>query len=103
MESELGVSLFDRTTRKVRTSKFGLLLLPYARQITELHDKYTAILKSNLEAELDILTLGSIPALAQYNINDILVNFKKSRPQSTLNVMQVGSEELKEMLRQNKM
>jgi LysR family transcriptional regulator, transcription activator of glutamate synthase operon len=102
IEAELGVSLFDRTTRKVRISKFGELLLPYAQQIAELQDKYTAVLKSSLETDRDILTVGSIPALAQYKIIDIFVNFKKSRPQSTLNVMQAGSEELKEMLRHKK-
>ena len=102
IESELGVPLFDRTTRKVRISKFGQLLLPFAKQIAELEDKYTAILKSSLETDREILTLGSIPALAQYNITDVFVNFKKSRPQATINVMQAGSEEMKEMLRQKK-
>jgi DNA-binding transcriptional LysR family regulator len=102
IEEEFGVPLFDRTTRKVRISKYGQLLLPYARQIVELHDQYTASLQSSLEIDRDALTVGSIPALAQYNIIDIFVNFKKSRPQSTLNVLQAGSEELKEMLRQKK-
>ena len=94
IELELGVPLFDRTTRKVRISKFGQLLLPYAKQIAELQDKYTAILKSSLETDQEILTLGSIPALAQYNITDVFVNFKKSRPQATINVIQAGSEEM---------
>jgi hypothetical protein len=46
--------------------------------------------------------VGSIPALAEYNITDVLVSFKKSRPQSILNIVQGGSIELKEMLRQRK-
>jgi len=102
IEAELGVPLFDRTTRTVRISKYGQLLLPYARQIADLHDKYSAILQSSLETDREILTLGSIPALAQYNITDVLVKFKKSRTQSTINVTQAGSGELKEMLRQRK-
>jgi DNA-binding transcriptional LysR family regulator len=77
-------------------------LLPNARQITELQDKYTAILKSNLETDQEILALGSIYGLAQYKITDVLVKFKKSRPKSTLNVMQASSKDLKEMLRQRK-
>ena len=102
METELGVPLFERTTRKVSISKYGLLLLPYARQITELRDKYTAILQSSLESEHEFLALGSIYGLAQYKITDVLVNFKKSRPQSTFNVMQTSSKDLTEMLRQRK-
>ena len=102
IESELGVPLFDRTTRKVSISKFGQLLLPYAKQIAELQDKYTAILQSSLETYREILTLGSIPALEQYHITDVLANFKKSRPQSTINVVQAVLEEMKEVLRQKK-
>jgi DNA-binding transcriptional LysR family regulator len=102
IETELGVLLFDRTTRKVSLSKFGQLLLPYARQITELQDKYTTLLKSSLETEHETLTLGSIYGLAQYKITDVLVKFKKTRPQSTLNVMQASSKDLTEMLRQGK-
>jgi LysR family transcriptional activator of glutamate synthase operon len=102
MEVELGIPLFDRTTRKVKISKFGQLLLPYARQITEIQDKYTAVLKSSRETDQEILSLGSIYGLAQYKITDVLVNFKKSRPQSTLNVMQASSDDLTEMLRQRK-
>lgn len=103
LELELGIPLFDRTTRKVRISKFGQLLLPYAKQIVELQDKYNAILQNNLDSDRDILTLGSIPALAQYNITDVLVKFKKSRSQSTINVIQAaGSDDLREMLRQKK-
>jgi LysR family transcriptional regulator, transcription activator of glutamate synthase operon len=102
MESELGVPLFDRTTRKVEISKFGRLLLPYARQIAEVHDKYNAVLKSSLETDREVLNLGSIYGLAQYKITDVLVKFKKSRPQSTLNVMQASSKDLTDMLRQGK-
>lgn len=102
MEEELGVPLFDRTTRKVAVSGFGQILLPYAKQIAELEDKYTAILQSGIATDREILTLGSIPALAQYKITDVLIDFKKSHPQSTVNVMQAGSVEMKKMVRQRK-
>lgn len=102
IEVELGAPLFERTTRKVRISKFGELFLPYARQIVELQDQYTSVLHSSLESDQDTLTLGSIPALAPYNVTNIFVQFKKSRPHSTLNVVQTFSEDLKEMLRQKK-
>jgi LysR family transcriptional activator of glutamate synthase operon len=102
MELDLGVPLFDRTTRKVSISKFGLLLLPYARQITETADKFTAVLKNNREADREVLNLGSMYGLAQYKITDVLVRFKKSLPGATLNVMQAKTPDLVEMLRQKK-
>ena len=99
IESELGVPLFDRTTRKVSISKYGQLLLPYAERITEIQDQYTTALQNSLAIDQKRLTLGSIPALAQYKITDVLADFKSSYPQSTLDVVQAGSEELREMLR----
>jgi DNA-binding transcriptional LysR family regulator len=95
LEKELGVSLFDRTTRKVVLSKYGQILLPYAQQITELQDKYTAILQSSLETDRDILTVGSIRALAQYRITDVLVNFKQSHPKTIVNILQLSSRDLR--------
>jgi LysR family transcriptional activator of glutamate synthase operon len=102
LEMELGVLLFDRTTRKVSISKFGQVFLPYARQMVELQDKYTHILQSSRETDQEVLNLGSIYGLAQYKITDVLIGFKKSRPQSTLNVFQQSSRDLAEMLRQKK-
>jgi LysR family transcriptional activator of glutamate synthase operon len=102
IESELGVPLFDRTTRQVRISKYGQLLLPYAQQIAEIQDQYTTALQNSLAVDRERLTLGSIPALAQYKITDLVVDYKQAYPQSTLDVVQAGSEELREMLRQQK-
>jgi LysR family transcriptional activator of glutamate synthase operon len=102
MELELGVPLFDRTTRKVSISKFGALLLPYARQILELDDRSAAALQDSLDTDRGILNVGSIPALAEYQITDVLVVFKKTHPGSTVNVMQGGATEMKELLRQRK-
>ena len=101
IEKELGVPLFERTTRKVKISKFGELFLPYAKQIVEIQEKYTATLQSSMEHNQETLNLGCLPTL-EYKITDILVNFKKTRPQSIINVMQSNSEELREMLHQDK-
>jgi LysR family transcriptional regulator, transcription activator of glutamate synthase operon len=102
METELGVPLFDRTTRKVRVSKYGQILLPYARQITEIQDRYHTNLKSGLETDRETLYLGSIYGLPYYGITDVMVKFKKSRPESTFKVMLASSRVLKEMLREKK-
>ena len=102
IERELGVQAFNRTTRKVGISNYGQQLLPYAKQIVELQDQYTAILKSSLDTDRAILTVGSIAGLAQYKITDVLVNFKKSHPLSTLNIIQASSKDLKELLHQRK-
>jgi LysR family transcriptional activator of glutamate synthase operon len=101
IEKELGVPLFDRTTRKVGISKYGQLLLPIAKEIVELQDQYLTVLQSHVNTEKETLTVGSIHVLAQYHITDIFADFKKLRPQATINVVQGGSEEMKAMLRKN--
>lgn len=102
IEKELGLPLFDRTTRKVSISKYGQLLLPYAQQIVELQEQYVTTLQSCVEADHGTLTLGTIHGLAQYKITDALVAFKKNHPRSTLNVVQASTGELIEMLRHKK-
>ena len=102
LEKELGVPLFNRTTRKVEISKYGQLLLPYAKQIVDIQDQYAEVLKGYLDSEQDALTVGSIRAMAQYKIIDVLADFKKSCPQSTLNIIQAPTRDLKAMLRQQK-
>lgn len=102
LELDLGFTLFDRTTRKVSITKNGEMLLPYAREITDLYERLTAQVKESKNDSDQTLTIGSIPALAQYNITELLVSFKKTNPQATINVIQAGSEELIELVRQRK-
>jgi len=102
LELELGLTLFDRTTRKVSITREGEMLLPYAREITELYERMTLQVKEAKNDSQQTLTIGSIPALAQYNITELLVSFKKTNPQATINVIQAGSEELMDLVRQRK-
>jgi DNA-binding transcriptional LysR family regulator len=41
MEDELGVRLFDRTSRKVRINEYGKIFLPYARQFITMQHQYS--------------------------------------------------------------
>ena len=102
LELDLGLTLFDRTTRKVSITKNGEMLLPYAREITALYELLTTQVKDLKNDSQQTLTIGSIPALAQYNITELLVRFKKTNPKATINVIQAGSEELIDLVRQQR-
>lgn len=101
MEEELGVPLFIRTSRKVQLSEFGQIFLPFAKQIVKIQNEYTAAILNKSENTKGIITIGSMPSMAQYNITDILAKFKKSNPNFTLNVIQAG-DELEDLLHQDK-
>jgi LysR family transcriptional regulator, transcription activator of glutamate synthase operon len=102
LEKEFGVILFNRTTRKVKLSKYGEILLPYARQVVETLDEFNLEANTKKTHARDILNVGSLHAVAQYNIADILTDFRDKHPQSTVNLIQASAEALKEMLRQKK-
>ena len=93
IEKELGVQLFDRTTRTVTINKFGNILLPYARQIIKLKEQCESVILRNVSANEEILTVGSIRSLAQYRIIDIIANFKVERPQSEVKIFRAEADE----------
>lgn len=107
IETELGVPLFDRTSRKVKISEFGKIFLPYVQQIIEIQDQYLAALQARLATERGSLTIGSVRSMAQYHITDIIANFKKTQPQSAIKTIHsifegktVNTHLLKKLLRQ---
>ena len=80
MEKHLGAPLFDRTSRKVELTEFGTLMLPYAQAIGKLKHEYEAAAYNYLHMGTEILRIASIPAMAQYNITDTLLDFQLEYP-----------------------
>lgn len=88
LEDELGITLFERTTRKVLLSTPGSMLLPYARQIVELQHQYLDDLynyKKNIQGTLSI---GSIPSMEQYSILDLVIRYEQKYPNYSVNMIE---------------
>jgi len=53
LEREIGAPLLNRTTRAVEINEFGILFLPYAQQLVEIHSQLVEeaadLKKSNVE------------------------------------------------------
>ncbi|MGI5948059.1 MAG: LysR family transcriptional regulator [Lachnospiraceae bacterium] len=86
MENELGILLFERTSRKVKLSKCGELLLPYARKTLELENEYTALLSSYAAKSSNSLSIGSVTNMAAYGISNLLVSFQKNFPDYRIDI-----------------
>lgn len=99
LEDDLGVQLFDRTTRKVSLSRFGTLFLPYARQIAATRYEYEAAIAAAQNAEHGNIRIGTIPVMSQYHITDLLVNFQKNNSGFSLDLIEADSTELTRLLR----
>lgn len=100
METELGVTLFDRTSRSVELTKIGEMLLPYATNIMNSQLEYTDMIRNELDDFRGQVTIGSIPAIAQYRITDLLVEYKKKFPQYVIKVFEHDNQKLIDSLRQ---
>lgn len=101
MEDELGIRLFDRSTRKISLTKFGELFYPYALNITNLHNQYQAALFDYKRSISGTLSIGSIPAIAQYRIIDLLMHFQKNYPDFSLNLIEEDSLQLIDRIKKN--
>ncbi|MGN0968322.1 MAG: LysR family transcriptional regulator [Oscillospiraceae bacterium] len=87
LEAELGVPLFERTTRSSKLSKYGNMLFPYAKQIVELHNQFTSELMAEKQEQHSALRIGTIPAMAYYGITTVLTRFREKNPKIKMNII----------------
>ena len=87
MEAELGVALFERTTRSSRLTKYGHMLLPYAQQMVEMYSNFSAELAEEKKEQQSSLRIGSIAAMDIYGITTIITRFKEKYPQVKTNIV----------------
>lgn len=78
MEMELGVKLFDRSSRRVELTKYGKLFIPFAEQIVRAQASYKeAIINA---VRFDYTWLGAILSVAILVIV-LLLNVEKYAPE----------------------
>ncbi|MCD8014746.1 MAG: LysR family transcriptional regulator [Lachnospiraceae bacterium] len=102
MEKELGVPLFERTSRKVVLSKYGKLMLPYANTIAQTQYSYASALQNELESERGRVTVGTIAATAKYGITGMIASFKRKYPTSSIQMFEGDPDDLASQLRERK-
>lgn len=99
LESELGLTLVERTTRRVALTDAGELLVARARRVlAELEDA---------QAELGMLAgvtrgrlaIGALHTMGPIDLSLLLASFHRNHPAVELTVREQSSEELAEMLR----
>ena len=98
LERELGVPLLVRNSRNVTLSPAGAQILPMAAQVYELKNKIMVAAAKQSSRQKTILSIASIPVMAQYDITGILARFQRDNPQITLDVLECERQELQELL-----
>ena len=99
LEEELGVPLFDRTTRKVVLNQHGKRFLPYARQLVQIDDECTMAFEEECTDSKGSIGIGSIPMMKAYGISDILRQYRQNNKNVIINVNEADSTPLADMLR----
>jgi LysR family transcriptional regulator, transcription activator of glutamate synthase operon len=79
LEKELGVSLFDRSKRKVFLTQAGEAFLEHARKLVAAYKDMMVDL-DGYKSTLDSFSIATIPVLTQYGITTYLAQFRDSHP-----------------------
>lgn len=101
LEEELGMPLFDRTTRKVVLNRHGRLFLPYAKQFVKIDDDCTMAFEEEVMYSKGAIGIGSIPMMKAYGISDILRQYRQNNKNVIININEADSTPLAEMLRKS--
>ena len=95
LEQQLGVTLFDRTSRRVELTDAGRALLSEGRRLLA-HSERTTRLVRSVSAER--LTVGFYGSAASALLPDVLRGFTEERPSAEVSVRELLLDQIDELL-----
>jgi len=98
LEKKLNLQLFDRSRRKVQLTDQGRIVLKFAEKILSDYDDMVEELLEYGHYSKTVLSIGSIPVMAQYRIPDVVADFNKHYPSFSINVDEVEGHDLLDAL-----
>ncbi len=94
MELLLGARLFSRTTRALKLTREGAMLLPHAEAILGSVDEAVALVREQAGLARARISLGALPSLVPVFLPEILRIFRERRPSTQVAVTDGTSEVL---------
>ena len=86
LEDELGVALFERSTRSVRLTPAGEQLVPMARRIVGEFDTGLQLMQNRAEQEAHRLAVAALPSLANVLLPGVCAALERRYPQPHITV-----------------
>ena len=80
LESELDLSLFDRSTRSVMLSPAGEAFLPHAKELAQVWQNTQKTLRQLNDGPDTVLTIGAMHPVKRYRIPDFINQFYQLHP-----------------------
>jgi LysR family transcriptional activator of glutamate synthase operon len=99
LEAELGLTLVQRTTRRVAMTEAGELLVARARRAIAELEAATAELQSLAGVQSGRLSVGALHTMGPVDLSLLLATYHRRYPGVELTVREQSSEELAAMLR----
>jgi DNA-binding transcriptional LysR family regulator len=99
LERELGVRLFERTSRRVRLTRAGAAFLPAARQCLDAAERAAAEAAAAAGEIRGRLEVGLIPTVAAVDLPGALRDFRQRYPHVRISLRVGASEDLVEQVR----
>ena len=96
LETELGVSLFDRTGKRLSLSAAGKLYVGYAERMLLLADEAARVVSGAQHG--NTLRIGSMEATAASRLSPILADFGTANPQTRVEIATAPSRQLLQKL-----
>ena len=98
LEDEIGLLLFDRSSRKLTLTRHGKMFLPYAREFVRIDDERKILFHSGSAGTQHMLSVGTIPLMQAYGILDLVAEFRARCPDIHLRLEEGESKALPELL-----
>ncbi|MEO8460596.1 MAG: LysR substrate-binding domain-containing protein [Dokdonella sp.] len=103
LEDELGVTLVERTPRKVLLTEVGREIAHRARDVLNEVEQIRAIARRTLDPESGTLRLGIFPTLAPYLLPHVVPNIRKRFARLELLLVEEKTEVVLRQLREGKL
>lgn len=102
LENEIGIELFDRSTRKVQLTSAGQEFLLFTKEVMDCYEKLNSKIKKFKENERGCIKIGTIPVMSQYGITSLIASFNKKYPQTEIQIIEEKGEEILKLLDETK-
>ena len=103
LEEKLGVTLFERSRRRVTLTTDGEALLPYARELVALADDAQKELAERGGLRIGRVRLGTTPTLGGHLLPAIVRDFFQTHPGVELTITEGGSDQLARSLAEGRL
>jgi len=94
LELELGITLFDRSTKPVNVTEFGDLVIARARQVLAQAESITQVIAEAQNSLSGPLRLGILPTIAPYLLPLFLGTFVTTYPELDLVIQELKTGEI---------